>query len=136
MVEVENRHWQKIEHSPFAMPYVGQIMVRSFNGEELSEAEQVQAASNLLGIEYGLRTITLDADEIMAGFILTLRMEAESDKYALHNLCGAAINGWMAVGKEPEYLELVKAHLVYEPKLLADRKDDQSLDITHPMYAA
>jgi hypothetical protein len=134
MVEVENRHWKTIEHSPFAMPYAGQIIVHSFSGEELSETEQVQAAAHLSESGDGLRTITLDTDEFLPRFTLTLRMEAESDKDAVKRLCGAAIDGWAAVGKDTDDLELVEAHLVYEPELKADRETDASADISDAHY--
>lgn len=134
MVEVENRHWQTIEHSPFAMPFAGQIIVHSFSGEELTEAEQVKAVAHLSRSKDNLRIIKLDTDEFLSSFTLTLRMEAESDKDAIQHLCEAAIKSWGAVGKEPDDLEFVEAHLVYEPELEEDRKKDPSLDIDSPKY--
>jgi hypothetical protein len=134
MVEVENRNWQTIEHSPFAMPYAGQIVLHSFSGEELSEEEQVRAAAYLSEEGEGLRTIVLDSDEFLPRFTLTLRMEAEGDKDALQRLCGAAINGWAAVGNDVEDLELVEVHLVYEPELEADHENDPSTDISDAHY--
>jgi hypothetical protein len=134
MIEIKTKQQEIVEHSPFVMPYAGQIIVHSFSGEELSVSDQVEAATRLSENNKTFRTIAVDVDEFLPRFTLTIHMEAEGDRDALQNLCGAAIEAWATVGNDVEDLEFVEAHLVYEPELTKDNEIDTTANIGDARY--
>lgn len=136
MVQLENRHWGEVVHSPFTMLYAGLLVVRSFSGEELTGDQQRVAAVSLTDtVSTGIQRVTVDTDPFLpTRTILTLRLEAESDLDALHCLCVSAIESWTLTGHEPTDLEFVEAHLAYEPQLQKDQGDDPSADISDAHY--
>lgn len=137
MIKVENPHWNELEHSVFVMPYVGHIVLHSFSEQEFSPIDQQIAAACLTeSVTTFVRAAELDADPDLDRVTFTFRMEAESDTDALRLLTICALDAWMSCGKDPEDLELVGAHLVYEPELQVAQEIDPSAQITDMDFTA
>lgn len=137
MIKVENVHWNELEHDRFAMPYAGYLVLYSFSEEQFSEIDQQLAAACLTeSATTFVRTALLDSDPDLDRVIIDLRMEASSDADALRLLSICALEAWMSCGKDATDLELVAAHLAYEPELEEAQKHDSEVTISDMTFFA
>jgi hypothetical protein len=134
MVQIENKNWDQVGRDLFMMPYAGHIVVHSLSGEELSEQEQRLAASQLAQTFSGLHKVSLGMDPFLPRLMLNLRLGASSNIDAMKLLCTSVIQAWETAGKDIEDLELVEAHLVYEPQLQEDLQTDSTADVSDVRY--
>lgn len=137
MVKAENAHWNELEHDRFAMPYAGYLVLHSFSEEPFSEIDQQLAAACLTETATTfVKTAVLDSDQTLDRVIVELRLEAGSDADALRLLSLCALEAWISCGKDATDLELVAAHLAYEPELEEAQKHDSDVTISDMDFLA
>lgn len=119
MVHVENTHWNDAEHSPFLAPYAALIVVNDITGADLDVTAQRIVATNLTrDLETHIAEAEVDFQP-ESGFILVgAKVEGEDTASALDVLSHDLLEAIREAGHDPEVIELVAAHIVYEPELL------------------
>lgn len=123
MVHAENPQWNDAEHSPFLAPYAALIVVNDITGADLDETEQRIVATNLTrDIETHIAEAEVDFRPESGFIMIGAKIEGEDTASALDVLSHDLLEAIRQAGHDPEVIELVAAHIVYEPELLEAQK--------------
>jgi SepF-like predicted cell division protein (DUF552 family) len=123
MVHVENTHWNDAEHSPFLAPYAALLVVNDITGPDIDETEQRIIASILTrDVETHIAEAEVDFRPESGFIMIGAKVEGEDTASALDVLSHDLLEAIREAGHDPETIELVAAHIAYEPELLEAQK--------------